>query len=98
MRQQRMMGFIGDVTDEHGWETKVFDEEAVDKWRAETEKHLGEEGEEQGEEGGGDVILSKEMFDFVSFPLLLHSDSSHLGSSPLIHPPSSSSSSSIRAP
>ena len=60
LREQRMMGFISDITDKPEWERKVFDEEVVDKWRAEASEEL--------EELHGDVILSKEMFDFVGSP------------------------------
>ncbi|MBE3042805.1 DUF4246 family protein [Candidatus Bathyarchaeota archaeon] len=59
LREQRMMRFISDVTDELGWEHRVFDEADVDRWRAETDV--------SPEELDGDVVLSEEMFDFVSY-------------------------------
>lgn len=57
VREQRMMAFIGDVTDKPEWERKVFDEEIVAKWR--------EEAGARPEDLDGDVILDKDMFDFV---------------------------------
>ena len=58
LREQRMLEFMGQITDKPGWEKKVFDEEIVAKWRAESDvspAHLN-----------GDVYLSQQMFDFVS--------------------------------
>lgn len=57
LREQRMMAFVSDVSDKAEWERKVFDEEIVAKWRGEAER--------RPEELEGDVVLSKEMFDFV---------------------------------
>jgi hypothetical protein len=57
LREMRMMEFIGQVTDKPGWETKVFDEEIVDRWR--------KEGDVHPESLDGDVYLSEKMFDFV---------------------------------
>ncbi len=57
LREQRMLDFIGQVTDKPDWEVKVFDEDIVSRWRAEADV--------RPEELGGDVHLSREMFDFV---------------------------------
>jgi hypothetical protein len=57
LREMRMLDFIGQITDKPGWEHKVFDEEIVSRWRAETDARPLVDG---------DVYLSKPMFDFVS--------------------------------
>ena len=58
VRERRMLQFIDQISDKPEWERKVFDEEIVGKWRAEA----GREDEEIG-----DVVLSEEMFEYVSF-------------------------------
>ncbi|KAK3292032.1 uncharacterized protein B0H64DRAFT_377587 [Chaetomium fimeti] len=56
LREQRMLDFINKITDKPGWDTKVFDEGIVSRWRAEADV--------RPEELGGDVYLSQKMFDF----------------------------------
>lgn len=58
LREQRMLQFINQITDKPEWEVKVFDEDIVSRWRAEADI--------RPEELDGDVILSQQMFDFVS--------------------------------
>lgn len=57
VRERRMMAFVSDITDKPEWERKVFDDDIVEKWRA--------EASQTPEALDGDVILSEEMFDFV---------------------------------
>jgi len=52
-----MLDFISRISDKPEWERKVFDEEIVEKWRAEGCVR---------NEAIRDDILSKRMFDFVS--------------------------------
>jgi hypothetical protein len=59
LREQRMLDFVNQITDKPDWEVKVFDEDIVSRWRAEADGRSTSEGL------GGDVYLSKEMFDFV---------------------------------
>ncbi|SPO03682.1 uncharacterized protein DNG_06365 [Cephalotrichum gorgonifer] len=56
LREKRMMAFINDITDKPDWERKVFDDNIVERWRA--------EGDVRPESLGGDVVLSQKMFDF----------------------------------
>lgn len=58
LREKRMMAFVDAITDKPEWELKVFDEAIVAKWRAEADV--------RPENLGGDVMLSEQMFDFVS--------------------------------
>lgn len=60
VRERRMLQFINQITDKPDWEVKVFDEDIVSRWRAEADI--------RPEELDGDVILSQQMFDFVSDP------------------------------
>lgn len=60
LREQRMMDFINKITDKAGWETKVFDEDIVARWRA--------EADQASDTVEDDVYLSKQMFDFVGPP------------------------------
>jgi hypothetical protein len=63
LREQRMLDFIGQITDKPDWEVKVFDDDIVSRWRAEAEARPAAPD--------GDVYMSQEMFDFVSyFPAL----------------------------
>jgi len=57
VRECRMLDFISRISDKPEWERKVFDEEIVEKWRAEGCVR---------NEAIRDDILSKRMFDFVS--------------------------------
>ena len=59
LREQRMMAFVSDISDKPEWDRKVFDDAIVEKWRAEADR--------RPDELDGDVVLSKEMFDFVGF-------------------------------
>ncbi|CAI4211668.1 unnamed protein product [Parascedosporium putredinis] len=56
VREQRMLAFIDRISDKPNWETKVFDETILAKWR--------EEASARPEDLNGDVVLSEEMFDF----------------------------------
>ncbi|KAJ4289335.1 hypothetical protein N0V88_007086 [Collariella sp. IMI 366227] len=56
LRERRMLEFINKITDKPNWEAKVFDEDIVCRWRAEAD--VRPEGLE------GDVLLSRQMFDF----------------------------------
>ncbi|SPO01965.1 uncharacterized protein DNG_04638 [Cephalotrichum gorgonifer] len=56
LREKRMLAFVDEITDKPEWERKVFDDEIVEKWRA--------EGSVRPEALEGDVVLSDEMFDF----------------------------------
>lgn len=62
LREKRMLAFIDSITDKPDWETKVFDEAIVKKWR--------EEANVSPEYLNGDVLLSEKMFDFVCWILL----------------------------
>ncbi|SPO07425.1 uncharacterized protein DNG_10119 [Cephalotrichum gorgonifer] len=55
-REQRMMSFIGNISDTPDWEHLVFNEKIVKKWRARVDMNQPETLE--------DAFLSKEMFDF----------------------------------
>lgn len=57
LREQRMLDFISHITDKPDWESKVFDDEIVSRWRAEADV--------RPEALEGDVQLSTQMFDFV---------------------------------
>lgn len=57
LREKRMLDFINKITDKPDWESKVFDEGIVSRWRAEVDQ--------RPREPGGDVYLSQQMFDFV---------------------------------
>jgi hypothetical protein len=57
IREQRMLDFIGKITDKPDWEVKVFDEDIVARWRTESDI--------RPESLDGDVYLSEQMFDFV---------------------------------
>ena len=57
VREQRMMDFIGKILDKPDWDTKVFDDEIVARWRSEANALLPTDD--------GDVYLSQQMFDFV---------------------------------
>ena len=59
LREQRMLDFVNHITDKPDWEVKVFDEDIVSRWRAEAD------GRSRSGGLGGDVYLSKQMFDFV---------------------------------
>ncbi|PKS12302.1 hypothetical protein jhhlp_001602 [Lomentospora prolificans] len=56
LREKRMLAFIDSITDKPNWESKVFDDAIVAKWR--------EEASAQPAELGGDPVLSEKMFDF----------------------------------
>jgi len=55
-----MMEFMGNITDDAGWERNAFDETIVEKWREEVDSlpPLAE--------AGNDVYLSSFMFDQVT--------------------------------
>ncbi|KAI0466334.1 hypothetical protein F4859DRAFT_507430 [Xylaria cf. heliscus] len=55
LREVRMMEFMNQVTDKPEWERKVFDEEIVNRWRAEA---MGQEADLDG-----DVYMTDKMFD-----------------------------------
>lgn len=54
LREQRMLDFICQITDKPDWHIKVFDDEIVSRWRAESNRPVND-----------DVYLSEKMFDFV---------------------------------
>ncbi|KAI1204944.1 uncharacterized protein F4807DRAFT_300951 [Annulohypoxylon truncatum] len=56
-REIRMMDFINRITDQCGWEEKVFDNSIVDDWQKKTDSI-------QSGVLNGDVFLSKNMFDY----------------------------------
>lgn len=58
VRELRMLAFMDQITDKPDWETKVFDEAIVSRWRAEADACPAE--------SDGDVYMSKAMFDYVS--------------------------------
>lgn len=53
-----MMDFISQITDKPGWDVKVFDDEIVSKWRAETQREVTASGHP-------DKYMSRKMFDYV---------------------------------
>ena len=53
VREYTMMEFMNRLTDKTGWETKVFDEALVAKWKAEALE-------------AADVDISEKMVDWVS--------------------------------
>ncbi|KAK1833711.1 hypothetical protein QBC39DRAFT_254200 [Podospora conica] len=56
LREMRMLSFMGQITDKPDWDTKVFDETIVSRWRAEADARPAEPD--------GDVYMSKAMFDY----------------------------------
>ncbi|KAF2673105.1 hypothetical protein BT63DRAFT_410152 [Microthyrium microscopicum] len=58
-RELRMLQFVNQITDKPSWETKVYDEAIVRKWKEEGSTEIG-----IGEPAISDVILSEQMFDF----------------------------------
>lgn len=61
LREQRMLDFIGKITDKPGWEVKVFDQEIVSRWRAEADVPIDDPE-------GDPVYLTEEMFNYVRIP------------------------------
>ncbi|KAK4141504.1 uncharacterized protein C8A04DRAFT_13998 [Dichotomopilus funicola] len=55
VREKRMLEFISSISDKPDWDTKVFDETIVARWRTESDV--------RPDELDGDVYLSQEMFD-----------------------------------
>ncbi|EPE02845.1 hypothetical protein F503_01586 [Ophiostoma piceae UAMH 11346] len=56
MRERRMMAFMGQITDKPDWQTKIYDDAIVAKWRAEAKAQPNVEK--------GDVFMSGAMFDY----------------------------------
>lgn len=64
LREQRMLEFINQITDKPGWETKVFNDDIVAKWKEEGNRFYNEGHAPDDREDP--VWLSDEMFTFVS--------------------------------
>ena len=56
LREQRMMDCISQITDKPGWEMKVFDDDIVSRWRAESDGRSTADG---------DIFMSQTMFNYV---------------------------------
>lgn len=57
VRERRMLDFINKITDKPEWDSKVFDDDIVSKWRTEACRY---------DESLGDEYLSNAMFNYVS--------------------------------
>ena len=55
-RERRMMAFMGQITDKPDWQTKVYDDAIVAKWRAEAKAQPNVDKD--------DVFMSDAMFDY----------------------------------
>jgi len=62
LREKRMLDFINQITDKSEWESKVFNDDIVAKWKEEGERFWSEGQIEQQEDP---VYLSNQMFGFV---------------------------------
>lgn len=76
LREQRMLDFINKITDKNDWETKVFNDEIVAKWKEEGKRFYNEGNAPDDREDP--VWLSDQMFAFVSTPFLRPSSYRHL--------------------
>lgn len=59
VRERRMLDFINKITDKPEWDSKVFDDDIVSKWRTEACRY---------DESLQDEYLSDAMFNYVSEP------------------------------
>lgn len=59
VRELRMLDFVNQITDKPDWDKKVTDLQIVAKWKEEANRTIDVNGKD-------DVILSDEMFEFVS--------------------------------
>ncbi|KAH7040622.1 uncharacterized protein B0I36DRAFT_357895 [Microdochium trichocladiopsis] len=57
VREQRMLEFMGQITDKVDWQRKVNDDDIVAKWKTEASREIDVNGTE-------DEYLSEEMFDY----------------------------------
>jgi hypothetical protein len=60
VREIRMLDFVNQITEKPNWESKVFEQTIVAKWKEEASQTI-----KIGD--FDDVVLSEEMFDLVSF-------------------------------
>ncbi|KAF7977248.1 hypothetical protein HWV62_4363 [Athelia sp. TMB] len=65
LREFAMMRLMNAITDKPGWNSKVFDEEIVAKWKSEAMSASGVTDEARDQEGGAiDNALSEDMVDY----------------------------------